>query len=150
MRERPRLASEVTQVTYFDPDLFPYLPVDGLLQCLAGLDEAGQAGVHRSRKPGVAGQQGSPVGPLHEHYHRWGQARISDQPTPRAAAGSFGWHRLCRLSATPAELMGAVPGHYLHRPAGDGPDLFLHLAPQLPQVNKTVVAFGWLLEGGAG
>ena len=65
-------------------------------------------------------------------------------------AGPFFSHCLRWLSATAAKSVSAVPGHYLHRPAGDGPNPLLHLPPQLPQVDKAGVGVGLLLDGYTG
>ncbi len=61
VRERPWLATPVTNVADLDADLFADLALDGTFQGLARFDEAGQAAVHRGCETALR----APVAPGH-------------------------------------------------------------------------------------
>src|SRR5919112_621865 len=88
VRDRPRLAPEVPDVFHLDPDLLAYLPLYGLLDGLAGLDEARERAVHPGREAWPAGQE-HPLLVLDQHDRRRVQARVERRPAALALPGEL-------------------------------------------------------------
>src|SRR5688500_15476637 len=118
MRERPRLAGEVTAVANLHADFLGDFAREALLERLAGLDEAGERAEHARRKVRAARQQ-KLFSPMNERHHGGRHARVG-----RKLAGGADAHALLafgerRRAAAAAKLVVAVPLQELQRPSGE-------------------------------
>ena len=123
---RPRLAAEVGELADRQPDLLPHLPLDGLLQRLAGLHEARDQRPQVGR-PAVVPDQQEIVAAPHGHQNGRRELHRHVQLAGRAAAGVLARHIGQLRGALPAVAVGAPPGHHLQRPPGEGRDRLAHL-----------------------
>src|SRR3546814_4284998 len=107
-RERPRLRGEVAAAKDAHAAFLQHLALDGLLQRLARLDEAGQGGIAVRRPAGVAAeQQAAAVGDGHDH--RRVAARVVLQFAARAPAEPAGAAVFERGAADAAVAMPRLP-----------------------------------------
>src|SRR5882672_2001034 len=116
VRERPRLAREVADVAYSQADFLVHLAREALLERLARLDEAGERAVHPGWKVRAPRQEELflPLDQGHDRRrHPWVGRELAGRADPHTlVASGYG-----RRAATPAELVRAVPGDELQRPA---------------------------------
>src|SRR5437870_7275565 len=132
VRERPRLAREVADVVYAHADFLVHLAREALLERLAGLDEPGERAVHAGRKVRASGQQ-KLFFPMNERHDRRRHSGIGRELAGRADAHPLVGFRLRRRAAAPAELVRAVPGDELQRPAGERELRVVQHAEECPQ-----------------
>src|SRR6476661_7680836 len=133
VREGPGLAAEVLDAVHFDADLFLDLPVHGLFQRLAGLDKAGDEGVHAGALANASGQENIVAALDKDDDHR-GYTRIGDQSTVRAALGPLCFEVMALVSALTADLVAPVPVDDHGRATCYQPRALIERAERSPQL----------------
>src|SRR5690606_10053612 len=106
--ERPRLAGDVPYVAHTHAGLLEHLALDGLLDRLARLDEAGERREAVRRKPRLAPEENLALA-LDEHDRHRVDARKMLRPASGAVALPAALGKRCRLPAARAEPVPRVP-----------------------------------------
>src|SRR5689334_7689663 len=113
--------------------------MDRFFECLARLDEAGEAAVHRHGERAPARQQCSPVLTFDQHDDRRGKTREREQPALRTPTRALTGLRHGRRCAPSAEAVRALPFDELDGAAGDRPRHVVHLSPQTHEWRRADV-----------